>query len=61
MWCGDYALEVAFSDLFNLARCKNALVADLLEISSDSHQWNVCFLRAVGDWEMDLFTSFFNL
>lgn len=30
-------------------------------ISSVSHQWNVNFLRAAHNWEVDLFTSFFNL
>ena len=32
-----------------------------LVLSSDSHKWNVNFYRAAHDWEMDLFTSFFNL
>jgi hypothetical protein len=36
-------------------------VACLLDFYSDSHQWNVCFLRAAQDLEVDLFTSFFNL
>jgi hypothetical protein len=36
-------------------------VANHLEFSSDSHQWNINFNKVVHDWEMDLFISFFNL
>jgi hypothetical protein len=36
-------------------------MADHLDLSSASHQWNVNFLRAAHNWEVDLFTSFFNL
>jgi hypothetical protein len=36
-------------------------VADYLELSSDSHQWNVSFIRDAHDWEVDVFASFFNL
>jgi hypothetical protein len=37
VWCGDQALEVAFLNLFSLARCKDAYVADHLVLSSDSY------------------------
>jgi hypothetical protein len=40
---------------------KDASVVDCLEFSNDSHQWNVNFLRAIHDWEVDFFASFFNL
>jgi hypothetical protein len=32
-----------------------------LTSSNDSHQWNVNFIRAAHDWEVDFFTLFFNL
>jgi hypothetical protein len=60
VWCGDQALKVAYSDLISLDHCKDALVVDLLEFSSDSHQWNVSFLKVAQDWEVDFFTLFFN-
>jgi hypothetical protein len=53
--------QAAFLDLFNLASCKDASMADHLEFSSKSHQYNVNFLRAAYNWEVNLFTSFFNL
>jgi hypothetical protein len=31
------------------------------ELSSASHKWNINFLIAVHDWEVDLCASFFNL
>jgi hypothetical protein len=31
VWCADQALKVTFLDLFSLAHCKDAVVADLLE------------------------------
>jgi hypothetical protein len=43
----------SFFGLVQFARCKDASVADLLEFSSDSHKWNVNFLRAAQDWEVD--------
>lgn len=36
-------------------------MADHLELSSTSRQWNIIFLRAAHDWRADLFTSFFPL
>jgi len=39
----------------------SASVADYLELSSDSHMWNVSFIKAAQDWEVDAFVLFFNL
>jgi hypothetical protein len=36
-------------------------VANHLKVSSDSHQWNISFIRAAYNWEVEVFTSFFNL
>jgi hypothetical protein len=36
-------------------------VANHLEVSSGSHQWNVSFIRTLHDWEMEVFALFFNL
>jgi hypothetical protein len=47
--------------LFSIACFKEVAVADHLELSSASHQWNINFLKAAHDQEMDLFTLFFTL
>jgi hypothetical protein len=36
-------------------------VADYLMLLSDSYQWNINFLKVAHNWEVNLFTSFFNL
>lgn len=37
-------------------------MVDQLQLFSDSHKyWNVNFIGAVTDWEVDFFTLFFNL
>jgi hypothetical protein len=60
VWCGDQDLKVAFLNSFSLTHCKDASVANHLALSSESHHWNVNFLIAAHDWEVDSFTSFFN-
>jgi hypothetical protein len=49
MWCGDQVLKEAFLDLYCIARIKDTSMADHLELSSGSHQWNVHFIRAARD------------
>jgi hypothetical protein len=48
MWCGEQTLEIAFSELFSIACFKGASVADILQLASDSRQWNVNFIRVAG-------------
>jgi hypothetical protein len=60
-WCGDQTLKEAFLDLYNIVRVKDAFMANHLELSSDSNKWNVSFIRAVHDSEVDVFASVFNL
>jgi hypothetical protein len=50
-----------FPDLFGIARVKDASVADNMEILGGSIQWNVSFVREAHDWEVDVFTSFFQV
>jgi hypothetical protein len=63
VWYGDQALKAAFPfpNMFSLAQCKDASMANHLVLLSDFQRWNVNFLRVTHDWEVDLFTSFFNL
>jgi hypothetical protein len=51
--------KVAFPVLFGIACAKDASVAANLEFLGGSIQWNVSFVRAAHDWEVDVFASFF--
>jgi hypothetical protein len=61
VWCGELALKVAFPVLYGVACDKNACVAAHLDFSSGSLQWDVSFLRAAHDWEVDVLASFYTL
>jgi hypothetical protein len=61
VWCEDHTLKEAFLMLFAIACFMEALVADLVQLSNNSQQWNVSFIRAVDDWEVELVTWLFNL
>lgn len=61
VWHGEKALKEAFLNLYSSACVKDASVAVQLELSSGSLQWNISFIKATHDWEVDVFTSFFNL
>jgi hypothetical protein len=61
VWCREMALREAFSELYSIACVKEALVAVNLDLSSGSHKWDVSFIRAAHDWEMDVLASIFNL
>jgi hypothetical protein len=43
MMCDVEVLKVNFLNLFSLACCKDAFVANHLQFSNYSHQWNVTF------------------
>jgi hypothetical protein len=49
LWCRDTTLKEAFPALFGIARLKDAVVADNLELLGDSLQWNVSFIREAHD------------
>jgi hypothetical protein len=61
VWCGGQTIKLAFPELFSIARFRDAFVAYHLQVSSDSYQWNINFIRAAQDWEVDLCTAFFNM
>lgn len=61
VWFGDQTLKVASPDLFSISRCKEALVANLLQFSNNALQWTISFIRSVHDWEVVLISLFFNL
>jgi hypothetical protein len=61
VWCGEVPLKEAFPVLYDIARDKDALVADHLVVESESYQWDVSFFWAAHDWEVDVLASFFSL
>jgi hypothetical protein len=61
VWCGEMPLKEAFSSLYDIACDKNSLVAVHLILENGSFQWDVRFIRAAHDWEVDVLASFFTL
>jgi hypothetical protein len=59
--CGEQPLKISFPDLFSIARCKDAWVADHMQFRNENLQWNIFFTRPVHDWEVNLVSSFFEL
>jgi hypothetical protein len=55
------ALKDSFPDLFDIVCVNNASITAHLKFSSGSTQWNVSFVRAAYDCEMDVFASFFRV
>jgi hypothetical protein len=51
----DQVLKDIFLDLFRMGCVKDAFVAKYLELTSDTHKWNVSFIRDAHDWEVDVF------
>jgi hypothetical protein len=49
LWCRNTVLKESFPFLFGIARAKDALVADNMEILDGSAQWNVSFVREALD------------
>jgi hypothetical protein len=61
VWCGNSSLKEAFPGLFSIASNKEASIADNIDLSSGSRQWNVSFLHSLNDWEVDDLVSFHSL
>ena len=55
---GAMPLKRLFSDLFGIACDKDAAIVTHLELFGGSNQWNA---RKAHDWDVDVFTLFFNL
>ncbi len=47
VWCGEAALQESFLDLFRLARNKEALVAQYMQVHNDSTHWKLDFIRPI--------------
>jgi hypothetical protein len=59
VWCGDSSLKAAFPGLFNIASFKEASVADNVERSNGTIQWNIQFTRLIHDWEVEVLAEFY--
>jgi hypothetical protein len=59
VWCGDRALKEAFPGLFTIASFKEASIADSVEQSNGTPQWNIQFSRLIHDWEVEELALFY--
>uniref|UniRef100_A0A2N9HYE7 Reverse transcriptase zinc-binding domain-containing protein n=1 Tax=Fagus sylvatica TaxID=28930 RepID=A0A2N9HYE7_FAGSY len=60
-WCGDQPLKMSFPELYSLARNPEATVANTMQIQGSSIHWDVVFIKAVKDWELEVVVSFLDL
>jgi hypothetical protein len=60
-WCGDSPFKTIFPDLYGIARDKEAFLAAHLQLRNDSIHWELNFIRAAHDWELESFSTFFDL
>jgi len=54
VWCRDKTFKISYSILFNIARCRDAWVADLMLYRNGSIHWNISFA-------FSSFSNFLNL
>jgi hypothetical protein len=59
VWCGDRTLKEEFPGLYSIASFKDASIADSMEYSSESIQWNIQFSRLIHDWEVGDLATFY--
>jgi len=50
VWCEDRSFEDQFSDLFRMARCKDASMQQVVSWNGDQYHWNISFSRSPNDW-----------
>jgi hypothetical protein len=55
------ALKHAFPILFGITCANDAFVATRVEFFGGGIQWNMNFVSAAHDWELDAFASFFKM
>lgn len=60
-WCGYGVLNETFPELYRLAEFKEASMADYMCWNEGNIHWDITFIRAVLDREVDLLTDFLNL
>ena len=60
-WCGDLPLKQQFPILYLLTRAPEARVADFCHLQGSNYVWDISFIRAVQDWELEMVDSFMTL
>jgi hypothetical protein len=53
------ALKEVYPGLFSIASLKEASIADNMDHSNNSIQWNIQFTRLFHDWEVGELASFY--
>ncbi|KAL4596807.1 hypothetical protein ACB092_12G190100 [Castanea dentata] len=61
VWCGDSPLKLSFPKLFNISRDKEAYVVDLMKFPNGVLYWDMEFLRAIQDWELESLSTFMDV
>jgi hypothetical protein len=60
-WRENQLLKISFPDMFSIARCKDAWVANHMQFRNNNLQWNIFFIRLMHGWKVGLISSFFEL
>lgn len=55
-----HSIKVIFPELYCIARDKEAFVNAHVQPQNDSIQWEVNFIRAPHDWELESISTFFD-
>ena len=61
VWCLDESLKAAFMELYRITCVRDAAVANIIRIRSESVHWEVNFTRLFQDWELESISSFLEL
>jgi len=61
VWCGEIPLKTLFSELFLIARGKDAWVEENMQRQNGTILWNILFSRPVHDWEVEAVSRFFEM
>jgi hypothetical protein len=54
VWCEESPLKDTFPVFFSIARFREASIADNMERSNGTIQWNIVFIRLIHDWEVEI-------
>uniref|UniRef100_A0A7N2M3X4 ELMO domain-containing protein n=1 Tax=Quercus lobata TaxID=97700 RepID=A0A7N2M3X4_QUELO len=57
-WCGQTSLAVCYPELFRLSCNKDASVADFMHFTNVVLHWDLHFVRAIQDWELESLMTF---
>ena len=58
VWCGDMSLKESFPKLYHIASNRGTFVADHMRQRNNSTFWDMNFIWAVQDWELESLSIF---